>query len=236
MRQFKQKWTLDRQKFLSEAEVKKLRRVVEDKALADLQKGRTTWPRFWMVVDLAVSAGLRVSEIAGLRVGNLYLNSREPRIQVTGKGQKMRDVFISKELMKHLSQYLKWKRSLDEPLGDDDPLLMSSHGKAYSTRTLQYAFKRSIKEAGLPRYYSIHACRHSYGTYLYQKTKDLRLVQKQLGHSSITTTTVYADVTVEETLDAVNGLFEEDDQETDKTDIAHPSDPNTTTKPEKSNN
>jgi site-specific recombinase XerD len=226
MRQFKRKWTLDRQKFLSEAEVKKLRRVVEDKALADLQKGRTTWPRFWMIVDLAVSAGLRVSEIAGLRVGNLYLNSREPRIQVTGKGQKTRDVFISRELMKHLSQYLKWKRSLDEPLGDDDPLLMSSHGKAYSTRTLQYAFKRSIKEAGLPRYYSIHACRHSYGTYLYQKTKDLRLVQKQLGHSSITTTTVYADVTVEETLDAVNGLYEEDDHETDPTDTACPSDPN----------
>jgi len=64
----------------------------------------------------------------------------------------------------------------------------------------------------------------------------LRLVQKQLGHSSITTTTVYADVTVEETLDAVNGLFEEGDRETDKTDTADPSDPNTTTKPEKSNN
>ncbi len=95
MRQFKRKWTLDRQKFLSEAEVKKLRRVVEDKALADLQKGRTTWPRFWMIVDLAVSAGLRVSEIAGLRVGNLYLNSREPRIQVTGKGQKARPVTFS---------------------------------------------------------------------------------------------------------------------------------------------
>jgi site-specific recombinase XerD len=227
MRQFKRKWTLDRQKFLSEVEVKKLRRVVEDKALADLQKGRTTWPRFWMVIDLAIGAGLRVSEIANLRVDNLYLNSREPRIRVTGKGNRTRDVFISRELMKHLSEYLKWKRSLDEPTEEYDPLLMSSHGKTYSTRTLQYAFKVSLKEAGLPKYYSIHACRHSYGTYLYQKTKDLRLVQKQLGHSSITTTTVYADVTVEETLDAVNGLYEEDDRETDKTDNGHPSDPNT---------
>lgn len=236
MRQFKRKWTLDRQKFLSEAEVKILRRVVEDKALADLQKGRTTWPRFWMVIDLAVSAGLRVSEIAGLRVGNLYLNSREPRLQVTGKGQKTRDVFISKDLMKHLSNFLEWKKVMDEPTDSSDYLLMSSHRKAYSTRTLQYAFKVSLKEARLPKYYSIHAGRHSYGTYLYQKTKDLRLVQKQLGHSSITTTTVYADVTVEETLDAVNGLFEEDNRETDKTDIAHPSDPNTTTKPEKPNN
>ena len=49
-----------------------------------------------------------------------------------------------------------------------------------------------------------------YGTLLYHKTKNLRLVQKQLGHSSITTTTVYADVLIEETLEAVNGLFDED--------------------------
>lgn len=132
MNQFKQKWTLDRQKFLSEVEVKKLCRVLEDKALADLQKGRTTWPRFWMAIDLAISAGLRVSEIAGLKVGNLFLNPREPRLLVTGKGQKTRDVYISKGLMKHLSEYLKWKRLLDEPKENDDPLLMSSHGKGYS--------------------------------------------------------------------------------------------------------
>ena len=119
MRQFKRKWTLDRQKFLSETEVKKLRRVVEDKALADLQKGRTTWPRFWMAIDLAIGAGLRVSEIANLRVGHLYLNSKEPRLHVTGKGQKTRDVFISRELMKHLSQYLKWKREKDSKYSFD---------------------------------------------------------------------------------------------------------------------
>jgi site-specific recombinase XerD len=47
---------------------------------------------------------------------------------------------------------------------------------------------------------------------LYQKTKDLRLVQKQLGHSSISTTTIYADVTIEETLSAVNGLYRKDDK------------------------
>jgi integrase/recombinase XerD len=115
--------------------------------------------------------------------------------------------------MEHIRQYLVWKRTMNESAGEDGFLLLSSHGKAFSIRTLQYAFKVSIKEAGLPSYYSIHACRHSYGTYLYKKTKDLRLVQKQLGHSSITTTTVYADVTVEETLDAVNGLYKGGDND-----------------------
>jgi len=231
MRQFNRKWTLDREKFLSEAEVKKLRRTIEDKALADLQKGRTTWPRFWMAIDLAASAGLRVSEIANLKIENLYLNTREPRMRVTGKGNRTRDVFISRDLMKHLSSFLEWKRTMDESIDKDDFLLVSSHGKSYSTRALQYAFKVSLNESGLPSYYSIHSLRHSYGTYLYQRTKDLRLVQKQLGHSSIATTTIYADVTVEQTIEAVNGLFEEEDRdlENDETDTApssdHPTEP-----------
>ena len=210
MSQFKRKWTLDRQKYLSEPEVKKLKRVVQDKAIADQKKGRVTWPRVWMVIDLSISAGLRIGEVTRLRIGDLYLNPREPRIRVTGKGDKTRDVFISRELMKHLSEYLLWKRLLGESMSDADTLLWSSHRKPYTTRALQYSFKTGLRVAGLPSTYSIHACRHTYGTYLYQKTKNLRLVQKQLGHSSITTTTVYADVTMEETVDAVkNGLFEE---------------------------
>ena len=232
MRQFNRKWTLDREKYLSEAEVKKLRRTLEDKALADLQKGRTTWPRFWMAIDLAVGAGLRVSEIANLKTGNLYLNSREPRIKVTGKGNRTRDVFISRDLMRHLVGYLEWKRTMNESIDEDDFLLMSSHDKPYSTGGLQYAFKVSLKESGLPSYYSIHSLRHSYGTYLYQRTKDLRLVQKQLGHSSIATTTIYADVTVEQTLDAVNGLFEDNPNGDNVTDAAPPSENPTSKKSE----
>ena len=134
--------------------------------------------------------------------------------------------------MKHLSSFLEWKRTMNEPIDKDDFLLLSSHGKSYSTRALQYAFKAAMKESGLPSYYSIHSLRHSYGTYLYQRTKDLRLVQKQLGHSSIATTTIYSDVTMEETLEAVNGLFEVENHETDQTDTESPADPNTPLNPE----
>ena len=57
--------------------------------------------------------------------------------------------------------------------------------------------------------YSIHSLRHSWGTYLYQKTKDLRLVQKELRHRSPQTTAVYADVTPEERSEAVNGVWDD---------------------------
>ncbi len=68
-------------------------------------------------------------------------------------------------------------------------------------------FETAVKGAGLPKY-SIHACRHSFGTYLYQKTKNLRMVQKQLGHVNIATTQVYADVTPEEMSNGIQGLWE----------------------------
>ena len=207
MKNFKRQWSLDRTKYMTAVEVTELRRIIEDLANEDLEHGRTTWPRFWMALDLALGAGLRVSEIAGLRIGNLYFNQREPRLRVTGKGKKVRDVFISNTLMNHLTEYLSWKRLMEEPMDPQARVLVSSHRKPYSVRTLQYAFKVCTRKAGLPSYYSIHACRHSYGTILYRNTKNLRLVQKQLGHSSITTSTVYADVSVEETMVAVNGLF-----------------------------
>jgi site-specific recombinase XerD len=162
-----------------------------------------------MALDLALGAGMRVSEIARLRIGNLYLIVEEPRLRVKGKGKRERDVFISVDLMNHLTEYINWKRLMAESTEPEAFVLISSHRKPYSTRTLQYAFKMCLKEAGLPGTFSIHSCRHSYGTLLFARTKNLRLVQKQLGHSSITTTTVYADVLIDETLKAVNGLFDE---------------------------
>lgn len=88
-------------------------------------------------------------------------------------------------MMNHLSEYINWKRLMEESTEPEDFVLISSHRKPYSTRALQYAFKKCLKEAELPVFYSIHSCRHTYGTLLYHKTKNLRLVQKQLGHSSI---------------------------------------------------
>ena len=60
MRNFKRKWTLDRTKYMTAPEVTELRRTIESKAKEDLEHGRTTWPRFWMALDLALGAGLRV--------------------------------------------------------------------------------------------------------------------------------------------------------------------------------
>ena len=198
----KKTWKLTPDKYLSKGEVKDLRKVTEEKAIVDLAKGRTTWPKVFMMIDLATSTGLRVAELAGLKVKDLNLK-REPYVHVLGKGGKERDVFIDNSLVKHLKKYIQTYR-----LKPDDYLL-NTNGRKFTTMGLQQQFKRACKAAGLPAHYSIHAARHTYGTLLYEKEKDLRMVQNQLGHSDVATSAIYAHVTKERTLAVVNGLFDD---------------------------
>jgi site-specific recombinase XerD len=195
------KWELSNDKYMTVDEVKALRKSTEDKCLADLAKGRTTWPRIWMLIDLATCTGLRVAEIAGLRVSDIVFK-KDPSLHVIGKGNKPREVGINSKLVKHMKAYIK-----AEGLSASDHLLTSSHGSGYSTRGLQKHFKRACVVAALPDHYSIHSTRHTYGTLLYQSTNNLREVQKQLGHSKVTTTAIYADVTKEDIQRDVNKVF-----------------------------
>lgn len=200
-------WVLERDKYMNEAEVRKLRKYLEDRALADLAKGRTRNVRVWAVIDFALGTGARVAEICKVKIKDLDLHKKEPKILIHGKGGKQRVVYISQILRKHLIEYLDWKKkSVEEPPGKDDYLFSSERGGKFATRSLQSMFETAVKGAGLPKY-SIHACRHSFGTYLYQQTRNLRMVQKQLGHASIATTQVYADVTPEEMSNGIQGLW-----------------------------
>jgi site-specific recombinase XerD len=90
--QSSKKWELTRDKYMSLDEVRRLRRTSEDRALADLAKGRTSAVRAWAVVDLALSTGLRVAEIAEIRISDLTLNGPEPQLIAHGKGGKDRAV------------------------------------------------------------------------------------------------------------------------------------------------
>jgi site-specific recombinase XerD len=209
--QSSKKWELTRDKYMSLDEVRRLRRTSEDRALADLAKGRTSAVRAWAVVDLALSTGLRVSEIAEIKTSDLTLNGPEPQLAVrNGKGGKPRTVTLPQDLKRHLREFLAWKKRLKEPTRPEDYLFVSERGKKFTTRGLQLLFKRAAEKAGLPPHFSIHACRHSYGTYLYQKTKDLRLVQDQLGHSTPVVTQVYSHITPEERVRSVNGLWNQE--------------------------
>jgi integrase len=198
-------------KFLDRDQRDRLLKVCSDRADLDLLKGRTTWPVRYMLVDLALYSGLRVAEITSLRHSDI-IQSKQPYIMVqSGKGGKKRAVYIRKQLADHIKQYEQYKAKTLGLSTDQDSYLFSGRNGKVPTITLQKSFIEAVKAAGLPKvlktiegdkqtlqHYSIHSARHTYATFLYLGTKNLRYVQRQLGHSNISMTSLYADILPEE--------------------------------------
>ncbi len=153
-----------------------------------------------MLIDLALYSGLRVAEIAALRIEDLRLKSSDSYLIVrNGKGSKKRTVYLDAVLVKHLLDFIeKKKTTLGESVEPGVPLFTGQNGKCCQPITLMKSFKRAIEEANLPDHYSIHSCRHTYATYLLHATKNLRYTQKQLGHSDIGMTALYSGILPEE--------------------------------------
>lgn len=189
-------YSITRDKFLAVDEAKKLLKICQKNAMADMKAKRTTWVTRYMLVHLALHSGLRVSEIASLKIGDLHFNGQDNYLTVqNGKRGKKRDVYLDKELVKHLQNFILIKKNnWNEPVDDDAPLFSGRGGIHYTETALHISFKKAIIEAGLSKHYSIHSARHSYATFLFAKSNSIRFVQKQLGHASIAMTSLYADV------------------------------------------
>ncbi len=193
-------YQIDPDKFLSRDERKKLLKTCSDQAELDLLHGRRAWLVRYMLIDLALYSGLRVAEIAALKIEDLRLKPADSHLVVrNGKGSKRRTVYLDEILVKHLKDFIELKKkSLGESVDSDAPLFTGQNGKHCQPITLMKSFKRAIEEANLPVHYSIHSCRHTYATYLLHDTKNLRYVQRQLGHSDIGMTALYSGILPEE--------------------------------------
>jgi len=194
--------------FMTPEQVHRLKSVARKAAEEAIRRGKKGPVRDWAILHVALDAGLRASEIAALKVSDLLLEPGQGAIIVRrGKGGKVRSVHIGEPLRRHLLEFLEWKKLVGEPTDPEAYLFLSPRGRPLSRQALWLMFKRYAKMAGLPERFTIHSCRHTYASLLYRASRyNLRLVQKQLGHASIRTTQVYADVLSYDALEAVNGL------------------------------
>lgn len=198
-------WALDESKFLKLNEVRKLRRYCEKQR----KTGRAKSVRDWFMIELGLNAGLRVSEMRDLKCPDLHLQSEQSSISIRkGKGNKLRNVRLSEYFRKKCKWYLGWKHKLNHCTTPDSYLLTTEKGRQLTKRALQKAFKRCMASAGLPKHYSIHCLRHTYGSHLYLASNhNLRLVQEQLGHSSVRVTEVYANLMNNDVKRAIEKLY-----------------------------
>ncbi|EMS78438.1 tyrosine-type recombinase/integrase [Desulfotignum phosphitoxidans] len=191
--------SMDTIKYFNNMQIKLIRKTVKNKALLDVKKGQVTGIREWLVIDILTLTGVRVSEAANLRCGDIKTGYGQIELFIrNGKGSRSRTIQIPKSLKKHFNTFIKWKKDRDEPVGFDDHVFLGQRGP-WTPQAVQQIVKKYLKVLGLyENGKSVHSLRHSYAVQLYKQERDLRAVQKQLGHASSQTTEIYADVTKED--------------------------------------
>ena len=145
------------------------------------------------VIEVLYSCGLRVSELCGLRLSDLFL--AEGYIHVHGKGNKDRLVPISPRAIQELERWFGVRNGLKLKTGEEDFVFVSpARGKRLSRITVFYNIKKYANLAGIRKTLSPHTFRHSFATHLLQGGANLRAIQAMLGHESIATTEIYMHV------------------------------------------
>lgn len=198
-------WIITPDKYLSTDEIRQLKRTIAEIAVLGKSKGNQAPVRDALIINLALNTGLRVSELSNLKVVDMYLKRGQNSLIVRkGKNNKDRIVAFGPKLKSQVTEYLKYRKY------DSEYLFPSERGEKLSRSGIQKIFKKIAKKARLAKYYSIHCLRHTYATQIYKASGfNLRLVQQQLGHASITTTSVYSHVDNEQLEEAIS-MFEEE--------------------------
>ena len=143
------------------------------------------------MLETMYSCGLRVSELIGLRISNLYLDVGF--VKVLGKGNKERLVPIGSAAVKHINLYRDHVRNHIASIRKDseDILFLNRRGGALSRVMVFMVLKELAERVGLKQNVHPHTLRHSFATHLVEGGADLRAVQEMMGHKSITTTEIY---------------------------------------------
>lgn len=145
------------------------------------------------MLEVLYGCGLRVSELVGLKISNLFLDVEF--IKVEGKGSKERLIPIGTHAIKFLRIYLNEVRVHQKiKRGNEDFAFLNRRG-APLTRVMVFIIIRDLAtKIGLKKKISPHTFRHSFASHLVEGGADLRAVQDMLGHESITTTEIYTHV------------------------------------------
>lgn len=151
-----------------------------------------------LILQSLYSSGLRVSEIVNLKKQDLDFNENIGWVR-KGKGKKDRMFVLSKKLSKKLQKFINKHNDWDYLFSKEKPL---------TTRNIQKIVQKAAQKAGINKNVHPHTLRHSFATHLLDAGVDLRKIQLILGHSNISTTTIYTHISNEQLKSIKNPLDE----------------------------
>jgi integrase/recombinase XerD len=142
------------------------------------------------ILEMLYACGLRVSELTGLKMSNLYLE--QGVIRVTGKGNKQRLIPVGESAVNQLLTYINKVRIHLSPAKEAENIVFLNRlGNKLTRQMVFLMIKKQAQLAGIRKKVSPHTFRHSFATHLIRRGADLRAVQELLGHASISTTEIY---------------------------------------------
>ena len=142
------------------------------------------------LIELLYSTGLRVSEVANLKLKDINLKKSE--IKILGKGNKERIVIFNNKSKEKIIRYLKNdKRFISIKT---EALFQNKFKESLTTRSIQRILKKYLNFSGINSKYSTHTLRHTFATHLLEGGADIKVIQQLMGHSSPETTKIYTHV------------------------------------------
>lgn len=144
------------------------------------------------ILEVLYSCGLRVSELANLKISDIFLD--EQFVRVSGKGGKQRLVPLGEPAANAIKLYMGQRKLLPVKREAEDILILNHSGGALSRVSIFNIVKAQAAAAGIRKEISPHTFRHSFATHLVENGADLRAVQEMLGHESILTTEIYTHI------------------------------------------
>jgi integrase/recombinase XerD len=167
----------------------------KEKVLALLTAPQPQEPYYYRdkaILELLYATGCRVSEEAGLRVGDL--NLAVGYVRCFGKGSKERVVPLGRTAAAAVKEYLEQLRLKLAKPASGNWLFLTRTGKRIDRTAIWRIVKKYARRAGMPANLTVHTLRHCFATHLLSGGADLRSVQEMLGHVDIRTTQIYTHV------------------------------------------
>ena len=145
-----------------------------------------------VILEILFSTGIRIGELVNLDIEDVNLNDKS--ILIFGKGRKERIVYISSsEVLNAVKEYLMLRKNIQST---SKALFLNRYGERLSIYSIEYVFQKYCEKAKIKSHYTPHCLRHTIATMLLSNGADIRAVQEILGHSCITTTQIYTEVSL----------------------------------------
>lgn len=149
-----------------------------------------------LILRILLATGMRVSEVEALDINHIDQTNCTVKV-VKGKGKKQRIIDIDPETIELMKEYIETERGVPKNPEEPDVLFLNRQKARLSKRTIQRIVKKCREKAGLKKKITPHKCRHTTGRLLLEGGMDIRVIQEEFGHKSLSTTEIYTKVTNE---------------------------------------